>query len=118
VKRSALDEETFLRFLRTLDEHQARLCAVERALALGRGGITLVSRVTGLSYPTIHKGITELRTNSTTKTGLTVDAVIHTMVYRTGWTVTNALMRTLNLEPHIVCPAWSYTLHPRRVAHA
>jgi hypothetical protein len=66
VKRSALDEETFLRFFRTLDEHQARLCAAERALALGRGGITLVSRVTGLSYPTIHKGITELRTNSAT----------------------------------------------------
>jgi Rhodopirellula transposase DDE domain len=52
-----------------------------------------------------------------TKTGLTVDAVLHSTVYRTGWTVTNALMRTLNLEPHTVCPAWSYTLRPRRVAH-
>jgi hypothetical protein len=61
VKRPALDEETFLRCFRTLDERQARLCAAERALAMGRGGITLVSRVTGLSYPTIHKGITELR---------------------------------------------------------
>jgi transposase len=56
-----LDEDTFLRFFRTLDERQARLCAAERALAVGRGGITLVSRVTGLSYPTIHKGIAELR---------------------------------------------------------
>ncbi|HEY8691421.1 MAG TPA: ISAzo13 family transposase [Chloroflexota bacterium] len=56
-----MDEDTFLRFFRTLDERQARLCAAERALAVGRGGITLVSRVTGLSYPTIHKGIAELR---------------------------------------------------------
>jgi transposase len=61
VKRPRLDEDTFLRFFRTLDERQARLCAAERALAVGRGGITLVSRVTGLSYPTIHKGIGELR---------------------------------------------------------
>jgi hypothetical protein len=64
VKRRPLDEETFLRFFRTLDERQARLCAAERALAIGRGGITLVSRVTGLSYPTIHKGIAELRDNT------------------------------------------------------
>ena len=61
MQRPRLDEDTFLRFFRTLDERQARLCAAERALAVGRGGITLVSRVTGLSYPTIHKGIAELR---------------------------------------------------------
>jgi hypothetical protein len=41
MKQPALDEETFLRFFRTLDERQARLCAAERALAIGRGGITL-----------------------------------------------------------------------------
>ena len=39
-----MDENTFLRFFQTLDERQARLCAAERALAIGRGGITLVSR--------------------------------------------------------------------------
>jgi transposase len=66
VKRPRLDEETFLRFFQTLDERQARLCAAERALAVGRGGITLVSRVTGLSYPTIHKGIAELRATAAT----------------------------------------------------
>jgi len=66
VQRSGLDEDTFLRFFQTLDERQARLCAAERALAIGRGGITLVSRVTGLSYPTIHKGITELRNTAAT----------------------------------------------------
>jgi hypothetical protein len=55
------DEETFLRFFRTLDERQARLCAAERALALGWGGITRLARVTGLARDTITKGITELR---------------------------------------------------------
>ena len=43
------DEATFLRFFRTLDEHQARLCAAERALALGLGGITRLSRGTSVS---------------------------------------------------------------------
>jgi hypothetical protein len=38
-----------------------RLCAAERALALGWGGITHLARVTGLSPETIRKGIVELR---------------------------------------------------------
>jgi hypothetical protein len=55
------DEATFLRFFRTLNERQARLCAAERALALGWGGISRLARVTGLARDTIAKGITELR---------------------------------------------------------
>jgi hypothetical protein len=55
------DEELFLRFFRTLDERQARLCAAERALALGWGGITRLARVTGLARDTVAKGIAELR---------------------------------------------------------
>jgi hypothetical protein len=60
VSSRPFDEATFLRFFETLDEHQARLCAAERALALGLGGSTRLSRVTGLSAPTIRKGIREL----------------------------------------------------------
>ena len=56
------DEATFLRFFRTLNERQARLCAAERALALGWGGITRLARLTGQSPRTIRKGIAELRT--------------------------------------------------------
>jgi hypothetical protein len=55
------DEATFLRFFRTLDERQARLCAAERALALGWGGITRLARVTGLARETVRQGIAELR---------------------------------------------------------
>jgi hypothetical protein len=55
------DEATFLRFFRTLNERQARLCAAERALALGWGGITRLARLTGLAPRTIRTGIAELR---------------------------------------------------------
>src|SRR5215207_11644759 len=61
MRAPPFDEETFLRFFGTLDERQARLCAAERALALGWGGITRLARVTGLASDTIAKGIAELR---------------------------------------------------------
>jgi hypothetical protein len=43
-----------------LDERARRLFAAGEARALGHGGVTLVSRVCGLSRPTITKGIREL----------------------------------------------------------
>jgi hypothetical protein len=50
---------------------------------------------------------------TTTKAGLTVEAVLHPVRYETGWSVTDKLMRTLNLERHATCPAWNYTIRPR-----
>jgi Rhodopirellula transposase DDE domain len=50
---------------------------------------------------------------TTTTAGLTVEAVLHPVHYETGWSVTDKLMRTLNLERHATCPAWNYTLRPR-----
>ena len=61
MKAPAFDERTFLRFFGTLDERQARLCAAERALLLGWGGIAHLARVTGLSRQTVRTGITTLR---------------------------------------------------------
>jgi hypothetical protein len=55
---------------------------------------------------------------TSTKAGLTVEAVLPSDKYQTGWTVTNALMRTLNLEPHAICATWSYTLRPRQPVRA
>jgi hypothetical protein len=43
-----------------LDERGRRLFAASEARALGRGGITLISQVCGLSRPTITKGMKEL----------------------------------------------------------
>jgi hypothetical protein len=50
-----------LRVLGTLNEYQARLFVAERALRTGRGGMSQLARLTGMSRVTITKGIAELR---------------------------------------------------------
>ena len=50
---------------------------------------------------------------TTTQTGLSVRAALHDGVYQTGESVSDAVMATLNLTKHEVCPAWNYTLRPR-----
>jgi Rhodopirellula transposase DDE domain len=44
-----------------LNERQRRLWAASEARAAGRGGIAATARATGISVPTIRKGIAELR---------------------------------------------------------
>jgi hypothetical protein len=48
-----------------------------------------------------------------TETGLTVRAALHDRTYQTGESVSDAVMATLNLTRHAVCPSWNYTLRPR-----
>ncbi len=50
----------WLRVLGTLNELQARVLVAQKALDEGRGGISRLSRLTGMSRPTIMKGIAEL----------------------------------------------------------
>ena len=45
------------------NERQRRLWAASEAMCLGHGGISVVGRATGLSRPTILKGIKELKNN-------------------------------------------------------
>ena len=45
------------------NERQQRLWCASEALSLGRGGVSAVSRATGLSRPTIRKGVQELKNN-------------------------------------------------------
>jgi transposase len=54
-------ERRWLRVLGTLNESQARLFVAEKALELGRGGISRLSELTGMSRPTIYKGAAQLR---------------------------------------------------------
>ena len=54
-------ERCWLRVLSTLNERQARLFVAQRALELGRTGISRTSRLTGMSRPAIYRGIAELR---------------------------------------------------------
>jgi hypothetical protein len=51
--------------------------------------------------------------NTTTTTGLRVTARILAGVYQTGKRVADAVMNTLQVEHHAVCPQWNYTIHPR-----
>jgi len=53
----------WLRVLGTMNEAQARLHAAQRAIEIGRGGVSRVARLTGMSRPTIAKGIRELRSD-------------------------------------------------------
>ena len=49
-----------------LNERGRRKWAAIQAKHLGHGGKGLVSRVTGLSYPTIRRGLAEIKANETT----------------------------------------------------
>jgi len=57
VKFAALNQEW--------NERQRRLWAASEALCLGYGGVSLVSRATGLSRTTLHLGIRELESGDT-----------------------------------------------------
>ena len=54
-------ERRWLKVFRTLNELQARLFAADKALDLGRGGISSLSALTGLSRTTITKAVEELQ---------------------------------------------------------
>jgi hypothetical protein len=54
------EERRWLKVLGTLNERQARLYVAQKALELGRGGISRLARLTGMSRPTIMKGMAEL----------------------------------------------------------
>ena len=49
-----------MKVLGTLNEYQARLFVAEKALEQGRGGITHLSRLTGMSRVTITQGVKDL----------------------------------------------------------
>jgi hypothetical protein len=52
--------QKFTALLPILDERGRRLWAAAEAKAIGRGGVSMVSKATGLSRTTIHQGIKEL----------------------------------------------------------
>lgn len=65
VFTGVLDE--WVQFLKSMDEVQRRRAAGLKALELGRGGISEVSRITGMSRDTIRKGIDEVRSGDLKK---------------------------------------------------
>jgi hypothetical protein len=67
-RRNRAATGTWMRVLGTLNEYQARLFVAEKALQLGRGGISHLSRLTGMSRVTITQGLSELRTGRKLRT--------------------------------------------------
>lgn len=53
---------------------------------------------------------------TTTTTGLTVQAHLVTTEYPTGLKVSDVDMETLNIQVHQTCPQWNYTIRPRPAA--
>jgi hypothetical protein len=51
---------------------------------------------------------------TTTATGLTVQAHLVTTDYPTGVKVPDEVIDSLNIHPHAVCPQWNYTIRPRQ----
>jgi len=63
-RQVAETDRQWLRVLGTLNELQARVYVAQRALAEGRGGVSRLARLTGMSRPTILKGIAELESGT------------------------------------------------------
>jgi hypothetical protein len=61
--------EKFRALAGELNERQRRLWAASEARAAGRGGIAATSRATGISVPTIRKGIAELASGERLEAG-------------------------------------------------
>ena len=51
--------------------------------------------------------------DTTTTTGLQVTAQLLAGFYQTAKKGTDAVMKTLKVEPHAGCPPWNYTIRPR-----
>lgn len=47
-----------------------------------------------------------------TATGLKVEAFLVDQLYQTGLKVADAVMKSLNIERHAICPNWNYTIRP------
>jgi transposase len=69
VSDSSGIKKRFSTLSKFLDERSRRLLAGAESLALGRGGISTVARVTGVSRPVIRQGIAELKDRKAALTG-------------------------------------------------
>jgi hypothetical protein len=56
--------------------------------------------------------------DTVTETGLTIQAFLVDKLYATGLKVTDAVMNSLTLVHHTVCPNWNYPIRPRSMSTA
>jgi hypothetical protein len=60
--------------------------------------------------------VVELIAATTTKAGLKVESALDTATYEKGIRVTNAEMKTLDIQGDPFHPEWNYTIRPRSAA--
>ncbi len=87
-----IEEKIILNVLSTLNEAQARWYIAKEAINLGRGGLKRMYELTGLSRPTILKGMKEL------KSGQDLSKVAQGKIRREG----GGRKRLANLDPALV----------------
>ena len=68
-RSDSVKERRWLKVFGTLNEFQARLFVADKALDLGRGGISRLSALTGLSRTTITKAVEELQSGKLVSPG-------------------------------------------------
>jgi hypothetical protein len=66
-------ENRIQRMISLLDERQTRLYLANEALSYGRGGISLVSRISGMSRTTITKAVDELNNGDKIETNIKIN---------------------------------------------
>ena len=59
-----------------------------------------------------YEVVLELIKHTTTKTGLTIDAVLDENHYETGKKITDEQMHSLNLQANEFHPEWNYSIRP------
>ena len=64
MRRENIIEQRIQRMMPILNERQKRLYLANEAISYGRGGISLVSRISGTSRTTITKAVNELKNDS------------------------------------------------------
>jgi hypothetical protein len=65
------------------------------------------------SYDVVLDGLR----STTTSTNLRVEATLFDTVYEKGLSVTDEEMKLLMIKKHDTCPAWNYTIRPRKKAN-
>lgn len=87
-----IDEKIILTVLSTLNEAQARWYVAKETISLGRGGLKRMHELTGLSRPTILRGVREL------KSGRDLSKIAEGKIRKEG----GGRKRLTNLDPTLV----------------
>ena len=87
------------------------------SLVLNAGTFTSrASTVANGQIFTVQNATVNLIGGTTTKSGLTVKALLDKTTYEPGKKITDDEMRALRLKPHTFHGDWNYTLEPRKTS--